>query len=91
MIYFYESDEDLALRGTGCLSAKDMFTDVTDVTGMDIADYIEALAVDNTESADLEERRDERSDSERMADRFSCWSILPALDITCAVNIPRYI
>lgn len=37
-------------------------------------------------SFDEEEYRDEREDSSRLADRYHCWCILTARDITCAAN-----
>ena len=71
MTFFYESDEDLALRGSGCLSTDaSSFASMENITNMDIIDFIEANWM--TESSDEPEYRDERDNSERLADRHSC-------------------
>lgn len=71
MTFFYESDEDLALRGSGCLATDaSSFASMENITNMDIIDFIEANWM--TESSDEPEYRDERDNSERLADRHSC-------------------
>ena len=73
MIYFYESEEDLAIRGQACLSADNLFDSVENTTGMDIVDFIEATYIDqdsNDESEELDERREDRY--EQMASRYGC-------------------
>ena len=60
MTFFYESDEDLALRGHGCLSGDNLFGDVENITGMDIADFIEAISVDSSNEEVEEERREDK-------------------------------
>ena len=72
MMYFNESNEDLAKTG-GVLSEgtnSRWYDDVTSTTGMDIADYIDATY---DKQSDYEtEYRDERDDSSRLADRHGC-------------------
>ena len=74
MIYFYESQEDLATRG-GTLSdgtKTKWYEDVTTTSGMDIADYIEATYNGSSNDDHDQEYRDERDDSSRLADRHGC-------------------
>ena len=74
MIYFYESHEDLAMRG-GTLSGgtkTKWYEDVTTTSGMDIADYIEATHNGSSNDDQEQEYRDERDDSSRLADRHGC-------------------
>jgi len=87
MIYFYESHEDLAMRGGGVLSGgtkAKWYDDVTTTSGMDIADYIEATYNGASNDDQEQEYRDERDDSSRLADRHGCWCNNTARDITCA-------
>jgi len=75
MIYFYESHEDLAMRGGGVLSGgtnSKWYDDVTTTSGMDIADYIEATYNGASNDDQEQEYRDERDDSSRLADRHGC-------------------
>lgn len=60
MTFFYESEEDLALRGTGCLSGDSMFNDIENVTGMDIVDFIEANFSPAVEDNDECEYREDK-------------------------------
>ena len=76
MIYFYESEDDLAIRGQGCLAdASNMFEGVENVTGMDIADFIEATYVGEVNSGETEQEENEHREDryEQMASRFGCW------------------
>ena len=69
MTFFYESEEDLALRGQGCLSSSNLFDDIENVTGMDICDYIEGLSFDSSDRDETEYREDRY---EQMAQRHGC-------------------
>jgi len=94
MTHFYEDDQDYASRAKGPITGN-WFSDIEDISGMDIADFIEATYTDSTDSEETE-YRDERSESDRMADRFGCWSILTAKHTNSAgynlrYNIQRYI
>ena len=70
MIYFFESNKDLANRG-GVVAdgSPSWYDDVEHTSGMDIADYID-LSTDRSYGED--EYRDERDGSERLADRHGC-------------------
>ena len=81
MIYFYESNKDLATRGQGVLGyngdTEDMWGPVSseNITNMDIADLMDLIgppASDQVAYAEYEEYRDEREDSSRLADRYGC-------------------
>ena len=84
MTHFYESDEDLALRGKGVITGEDLFSNLSNISSMDLADFIESTW-GSVKAEDAEdEYRDERSSSERQADKYGCWCILTARDILCA-------
>ena len=69
MTFFYESDEDLALRGHGCLSGnRDTFAAMENISSMDMMDFIEANFTDFDDSEE-EERREDRY--EQMAQRHN--------------------
>ena len=84
MIYLFESNQDLALRGGGALSWNGENADPEELWGQvspnnisngDIADIIEMIgmpASDQVASAMEDEYRDERDGSERLAERFGC-------------------
>ena len=82
MTHFYEDDQDYALRAKGPITGN-WFSDIEDLSGMDIADFIEATYTDSADSEETE-YRDERDNSDRMAERFGCWCILTARHILCA-------
>lgn len=90
MTFFYESEEDLALRGSGCLSGDSMFDDIENVTGMDIVDFIEANFSSTTEdNEECEYREDKYS---QMAERHHVWWCnYVARDIICAYYMLRSI
>ena len=68
MTFFYESDEDLALRGHGCLGDnKNTFAAMENISSMDIMDFIEANFDMVDDGEEEEERREDRY--EQMADR----------------------
>ena len=73
MTHFYEDDSDYALRAKGPITGN-WFSDIEDISGMDIADFVEAIYTDSSDD-EYPEYRDERADSDRMADRFGCWCI----------------
>ena len=66
MTHFYESDEDLALRGKGVITGEDVFNDIENVTGMDFGEYLAALTSSSEDDID-DDRREDRY--EQMADR----------------------
>ena len=70
MTHFYEDDSDYALRAKGPITGN-WFSDIEDISGMDIADFVEAIYTDSSDD-EYPEYRDERADSDRMADRFGC-------------------
>ena len=80
MIYFFESSNDLAMRGGGCLSwdgdPEDMWGPVNpnNISNGDIADIIELIGKPASEQIfnAEDEYRDERDSSERMAERHGC-------------------
>ena len=72
MTHFYESDEDLALRGKGVITGEDLFSNLGNLSSMDIADFIESTWTGSISDASEEEYRDERSSSERQADKYGC-------------------
>jgi len=81
MIYFYESNKDLASRGGGALTwdggEEELWGDVSpnNISNGDIADIIEMIGMPASEevaSAMDVEYRDERDSSERMAERHGC-------------------
>ena len=81
MIYFYESNKDLASRGGGCLSwdghEEELWGEVSpnNISNGDIADIIEMIgkpASEQVAQAEYDEYRDERDGSERLADRYGC-------------------
>ena len=83
MIYLFESNHDLALRGGGALSWNGENADPEELWGQvspsnisngDIADIIEMIGMPASEqvSAEYDEYRDERDNSERMAERHGC-------------------
>ena len=80
MIYLYESNQDLAMRGGGALTwdgrDDDLWGDVnpSNISNGDIADIIELIGKPaSAEVADtFDEYRDERDSSERMAERHGC-------------------
>ena len=68
MTFFYESEEDLALRGQGCLSGNaDTFAAMENISSMDMMDFIDAHFSDSSESPEEDERREDRY--EQMASR----------------------
>ena len=67
MTHFYESDEDLALRGKGVITGENFFNDLDNVSGMDFADFIAATFSSSEDEEHYEERREDRY--EQMADR----------------------
>lgn len=81
MIYFYESNHDLAMRGGGVMSwdgnDEELWGEVStsNISNGDIADIIEMIGKPASEQvADTyDEYRDERDDSSRLADRHGCW------------------
>ena len=84
MIYLFESNQDLAMRGGGVLSwdghEDELWGDVNpnNISNGDIADILEVIgkpASDQVAAAEYDEYRDERDSYERMADRHGCWSI----------------
>ena len=82
MIYFYESHEDLAQRGSNVLSGgtgAHWYDDVENTTGMDVADIMSLIGppasgqvASTAENAMDDEYRDERDGAERLADRHGC-------------------
>ena len=82
MIYFYESHDDLAMRGGGVLSGGTgarWYDDVENTTGMDIADIMDLIGPPASEqvaatfeSSMDDDYRDERDGAERLADRHGC-------------------
>ena len=82
MIYFYESHEDLAVRGGGVLpegTSARWYDDVENTTGMDIADIMSLIGPPASEQVAAsydnlmdDEYRDERDDSSRLAERHGC-------------------
>ena len=80
MIYLFESNNDLATRGGGVLSwdghDEELWGDVSasNISNGDIADIIEMIGMPASEqvSAEYDEYRDERDNSERMAERHGC-------------------
>ncbi len=80
MIYFFESQYDLANRGGGVMSwdgdPEEMWGDVNpnNISGADFADIIEMIGRPASEQIAMaeEEYRDEREDSSRLADRYGC-------------------
>ena len=81
MIYLYESNHDLAMRGGGALTwdghEEDLWGEVNpnNISNGDIADIIEMIAPPASEQvsvANYDEYRDERDSSERMAERYGC-------------------
>ena len=66
MTHFYESDEDLALRGKGVITGENFFDDLDNVTGMDFSDFVSATFFQADDEQE-EERREDRY--EQMADR----------------------
>ena len=80
MIYLFESQQDLAQRGGGVLSwdghDEELWGDVntSNISNGDIADIIEMIGAPASEqvAAEYDEYRDERDNSERLADRHSC-------------------
>ena len=80
MIYLFESNNDLAMRGGGVLSwdghDEELWGDVnaSNISNGDIADIIEMIGMPASEqvSAEYDEYRDERDNSERMAERHGC-------------------
>jgi len=82
MIYFYESQNDLAKRGRGVSlnwdgRDEELWGDVNpdNISNGDIADIIEMIGMPGSDQArtEYEEYRDERDGSERLADRHGCW------------------
>jgi len=67
MTHFYESDEDLALRGKGVITGENFFDDLDNVTGMDFSDFLSASFA-SSEDDQEEERREDRY--EEMANRY---------------------
>ena len=59
MTHFYESDEDLALRGKGVITGESFFEDLDNISGMDFSDFVSATftALDDDHE---EERREDR-------------------------------
>ena len=80
MIYFFESNHDLATRGGGALTwdgdPEEMWGPVNpnNISNGDIADIIEMIGKPASEQIAMaeEEYRDERDGSERLADRYGC-------------------
>ena len=81
MIYLFESNDDLAKRGSGVLSwdghDEELWGDVnpSNISNGDIADIIEMIAPPASQQvaeAGYDEYRDERDSSERMAERYGC-------------------
>lgn len=80
MIYLFESSNDLAKRGGGVLSwdghDDELWGEVnaSNISNGDIADIIEMIGMPASEqvSAEYDEYRDERDNSERMAERHGC-------------------
>lgn len=80
MIYLFESNQDLANRGGGCLSwdghDEELWGDVnpSNISNGDIADIIEMIAPPASEQVadSYDEYRDERDNSERMAEHHGC-------------------
>ena len=82
MIYFYESHEDLALRGGGVLSEGTnarWYDDVENTTGMDIADIMSLIGPPASEQVAAtfegamdDEYRDGGAGSARLAYRHGC-------------------
>ena len=85
MIYLFESNHDLAIRGGGVLAydgdPEEMWGPVNpnNITNEDVADILEMFgrpASEQVQSAMEEdyfdEYRDERDDSSRLADRYGC-------------------
>ena len=80
MIYLFESSEDLALRGGGVMSwdgaEEELWGEVSpsNISNGDIADIIEMIGKPASEqvNAEYDEYRDERDNSERLADRHGC-------------------
>lgn len=68
MTHFYESDEDLALRGKGVITGESFFNDLDNVTGMDFADFLAASFTSESDDDQEEDRREDRY--EQMADRY---------------------
>ena len=80
MIYLFESNDDLALRGGGALTwdnhDEDIWGEVTpqNISNYDIADIIEMIGAPASEqvNSEYDEYRDERDSSERMAEQHRC-------------------
>ena len=81
MIYLFESNNDLAMRGGGVLSwdghDEELWGEVntSNISNGDIADIIEMIGAPASEqvaAAEYDEYRDERDSSERMAERHGC-------------------
>lgn len=75
MIYLFESNHDLAMRGGGALTwdgdPEEMWGPVStdNISNGDIADILDMIG--SPESGE-DEYRDERDDSSRLADRHGC-------------------
>ena len=81
MIYLYESNNDLAIRGAGVLAydgdPDEMWGDVnpSNISNGDVADILEMFgkpASDQVAAAEYDEYRDERDEYSRLADRYGC-------------------
>ncbi len=80
MIYLFESNADLALRGGGALTwdgdPEEMWGPVnaSNISNGDFADIIEMIGMPASDqvNAEYDEYRDERDSSERMAERHGC-------------------
>ena len=81
MIYLFESNHDLAIRGGGVLAydgdPEDMWGPVNpnNISNEDVADILELFgrpASDEYRAAMEDEYRDERDESSRLADRHGC-------------------
>ncbi len=70
MIYLYNSDEDLAIRGHGVLAEGTGNRWYTDDHSNE--EELDAIFAPTSESDALDEYRDERDDSSRLADRHGC-------------------
>ena len=70
MIYLYNSDEDLAIRGHGVLAQGTGNRWYTDDPSNE--EELDALFETNTSDGDADDYRDERDDSSRLADRHGC-------------------
>jgi len=58
MTHFYESDEDLALRGKGVITGESFFDDLDNISGMDFSDFVSAAFSAHEEDQDDERRED---------------------------------